>query len=1429
MDELISMLKDIKNIDFKLVGLIGGGLGGLTVLANLLDHMEKITNLLITFKENIIKAINFIKAKLFGKEKEAKYKEDKTEFLLKEYFFESYKDRYNKFKNFNSEMFYLSDPIAQWYGIMNDLDLKRRIYLKLKKHVINNLGTRNYSFLLAFLYGASGSGKSTLMRRLAYDLVYNEQIINEYKLWWVDGKELEKFIDNRLQNLKSNDDQNHLVFIESWPMNLSEKHKKEIVGRRKTKKAKNIQYVIIANKSIKKEFTRYKQGDNFYNLDKCNDNREVVNYIINNFESNSSLIERKDLWLSSIENIKKMNLFALVFITMRRLENINKGLKNIDGDVKKEFSSIINDDLNNLEKNNNLNPLVEVTKYYAWLNKRYNINLTKKSFLDLAEKCGLNPEERKIIDKSRLKYTQWEELSYYLSFSINESETLIKFHHNCLVNEIVKHKGYDENNIESIEIYKLLNYMMTNLSEDKSSSQILYKVLTAEENNLINMEQKREWFYNLFNNKNQDYQYLLLIFEKDYIRFASQDEDQQIRINLLFEAVEFIDRDSPFWSYAFDFLRRIYTREKFLQQLKKLVLEYSIDNYYFAEELFNSSLSKQNKIKLAVKVINYSDHPKIINQAFEILINSDLNNKNQQFLLTKAQNFVNNYEQNRINSEIICQSMDFLVNHNQKGFVLKKAKGFLNKVLEQNLSSAIVLKSYEILAKHSKNKEFVLNKAQMHLSESQNPKLLFKCICILKDNSSYLNQKKLIKRLEIIITQFENEKLIALTISVLNKLDELSPKIIKRMKELIGKAQNQELIYQLLNVLYFNIDSENKTELANQAKNYLSDAFMPKLIQLSLDIVSDSTTTSVKITEILRMLHPDTSQGEKMPQEVIIKALNLLQKTANYRQLEIDQLKKDLTKNNISESDFLLLLFSNLKKNEKIIKAKHVIKTSEDQRVINKALSILEDSNNNEDKKLAEKYKERYNNIRTYNEFFSQVNMYLDKSLTAKYDIYNNFTLPKGAQGGTVKIETLVIGPTGIFIISPECFLKNNTPHNNLVDKSKYNHLYFQLSSLQKYLEERTNISLNNELIKGLFITSEQEKTQPANEKKSSIFVVRLNDIKAYFKSQNEKLSTKQIDQICKNIDKIVTGNNINLDYKYKDLLLQKKLWAVNNGDYSTEAWLARKRENIERELQIYIYNLETSLSAKNENKAIRHIEKNVRALERLDHPAMPKVIEHGRDSENKLYTKIDPPNAVINGYPLRDYLQRFKDEGSLLPIYRIVSIFQQLIEALEYAHDREVYHRALKPSNIFVNPVNNYDLKLGISDFSSARIQGEIKRTTSLKYSFKQDVYTPPELKPGVYTTDLSTADFVKMDIYCVGVLLLKCLTLLDLNNYDNLGDIDPLNESNHFNQNLYEYFWHEHFFSLKKMIAKDAGKRYSDFSQLKSTLKEIEEDFIK
>jgi len=160
----------------------------------------------------------------------------------------------------------------------------------------------------------------------------------------------------------------------------------------------------------------------------------------------------------------------------------------------------------------------------------------------------------------------------------------------------------------------------------------------------------------------------------------------------------------------------------------------------------------------------------------------------------------------------------------------------------------------------------------------------------------------------------------------------------------------------------------------------------------------------------------------------------------------------------------------------------------------------------------------------------------------------------------------------------------------------------------------------------------------------------------------------------------------------------------------------------------------------------------------KLKHSGITEIIDY-IEQDNSLYILLE----YLEGETLYDYI--FRKKG-LLPEAEANRFMTQILEAVSYAHKRNVIHRDLKPSNIFV--LNNGNIK--ILDFGISKILGDDSNQTKSGSLMGSPSYMSPEQVSGKNVDQRS-------DIYALGVIYFEMLTGQHLYNNKELAPIEIYN----------------------------------------------------
>jgi eukaryotic-like serine/threonine-protein kinase len=157
--------------------------------------------------------------------------------------------------------------------------------------------------------------------------------------------------------------------------------------------------------------------------------------------------------------------------------------------------------------------------------------------------------------------------------------------------------------------------------------------------------------------------------------------------------------------------------------------------------------------------------------------------------------------------------------------------------------------------------------------------------------------------------------------------------------------------------------------------------------------------------------------------------------------------------------------------------------------------------------------------------------------------------------------------------------------------------------------------------------------------------------------------------------------------------------------------------------------------------------ERQVLAL--LDHPNIAKVFDAGATREGRPYFVME----LVRGIKVTEYCAQ-----SRLTVSERLSLFIQVCQAIQHAHQKGIIHRDIKPSNVLVTQHDGLPLTKVI-DFGIAKAtQGSLTDQT-LHTEIDQIIGTPAYVSPEQARPSQAGID-TRSDIYSLGVLLYELLT---------------------------------------------------------------------
>ena len=160
-------------------------------------------------------------------------------------------------------------------------------------------------------------------------------------------------------------------------------------------------------------------------------------------------------------------------------------------------------------------------------------------------------------------------------------------------------------------------------------------------------------------------------------------------------------------------------------------------------------------------------------------------------------------------------------------------------------------------------------------------------------------------------------------------------------------------------------------------------------------------------------------------------------------------------------------------------------------------------------------------------------------------------------------------------------------------------------------------------------------------------------------------------------------------------------------------------------------------------SEIVQRFRREREVLAQLDHPNIARLLDAGETEDGLPYFVME----YIEGRPLTQYC-----DDQMLPLRDRMELFQQVCDAVEYAHQRKIVHRDLKPGNVLVTTEGQVKLL----DFGIARPLEQDAAVAGLTVSgmwLMTPEYASPEQVRGEVAGRAS-------DIYSLGVMLFELLT---------------------------------------------------------------------
>jgi serine/threonine-protein kinase len=184
--------------------------------------------------------------------------------------------------------------------------------------------------------------------------------------------------------------------------------------------------------------------------------------------------------------------------------------------------------------------------------------------------------------------------------------------------------------------------------------------------------------------------------------------------------------------------------------------------------------------------------------------------------------------------------------------------------------------------------------------------------------------------------------------------------------------------------------------------------------------------------------------------------------------------------------------------------------------------------------------------------------------------------------------------------------------------------------------------------------------------------------------------------------------------------------------------YLARD-EKLGRKVAVKALSLTDEFQGEALEEAQTRFRQEAEAAARLNHPNIVTIYEAGEDHDLAY---------IVMDYVEGESLEYYTDPDELLTVWEVLDIGAQVAEALDYAHEKQVVHRDVKPGNII------YDRETGavkVTDFGIACLTDSSRTRTGTVLGTPS--YMSPEQAAGKKLDGRS-------DLFSLGVMLYQLLT---------------------------------------------------------------------
>ncbi|MCB9883015.1 MAG: serine/threonine protein kinase [Planctomycetes bacterium] len=188
-------------------------------------------------------------------------------------------------------------------------------------------------------------------------------------------------------------------------------------------------------------------------------------------------------------------------------------------------------------------------------------------------------------------------------------------------------------------------------------------------------------------------------------------------------------------------------------------------------------------------------------------------------------------------------------------------------------------------------------------------------------------------------------------------------------------------------------------------------------------------------------------------------------------------------------------------------------------------------------------------------------------------------------------------------------------------------------------------------------------------------------------------------------------------------------LQQIGEGGMGT-VWMAEQREPVRRKVALKIIKL-----GMDSKQVSARFEAERQALALMDHPSIAKVLDGGTTDTGRPYFVME----LVKGVPLTT----FCDEAQL-DIRARLTLFAEVCQAVQHAHQKGIIHRDIKPSNVLVTLHDGRPVPKVI-DFGIAKATNQELTQKTLFTEYAQILGTPGTWRPNRPSLSDSTSTPVR------------------------------------------------------------------------------------